>query len=495
MVRKIDFVTGERLLQSFPYILLDQGWLEKLRKKTLFLAEKAHYYFQGTKADYSICSWQKKLIKYLEEQGRLPFPLFRLSDNWSDIFENKQFLSFQSARGENFQLPLYLSEDLAYLTGVIMGDGHLAEYFINIIDASKEHIENLEKLLIKLFRSKTEIYKQSNANAWNVNILGKWIVRFFNFLSGQPIAERKYPALREPNLFSFYNKTSLRFRSAFWRGLMDADGTFKSTIGFGTASKQLLEDFLRFLKQHEITCRLYTQTVFGGTTYSFTIAGESRKRFAHIIGTKHPEKLLELTYLLSKRLRKYVQRASTLLKQGYWKGQIIDWNRKFLIDGYFNLSFVSHLSITNVGSFIKSLRHRDKHTLRHLASKISTYPSLLSNYERNTTSIPISVLLKILIYYGILLQDFLANYSKLQFNVSNSHCQIATKPSNDLIDLLQGLQIKKDGRILLIGVTNYPKQEYRQKLQDFFSINIGSDFTLTNSVLCTFVNVFFILRD
>ncbi len=211
MVRRMDFVTGERILQSLPYILLDEEIITIIRKQSLSLAEKTHHYFQGSNYNRFIRDWQKKIIDYLEEQHRLPFPIFRLFDDWREFFNGKEFVKFQSARGENFRLPLFLSEDLAYLTGVVMGDGHLAKYFINIIDASKQHIENLAVLLKKKFDSKIEVFKQSNANAWNVNILCKWIVRFFNFLNGQPINARKYEHLREPLLY----QTNPIFRLVF----------------------------------------------------------------------------------------------------------------------------------------------------------------------------------------------------------------------------------------------------------------------------------------
>ena len=290
MIRKIDFQTGERILQSFPYILLDNKWTSLIRKQSLALAEKTHHYFQKSNYNRTILEWQRKIISYMEEQQRLPFPLFRLVSSWEKFFQNKQFVQFQSARGEDFQLPIYLDVKLAYLVGVIMGDGHLAEYFINIIDSSKEHIQNLKHILEERFNSKTEFFEQSNANAWNVNILGKWIVRLFNFLSGQPINERKYPSLREPLIL----QTTQLFRNSFWRGLMDADGSYKSSIGFGSAAKRLLNDFSEYLTQHNIQHRFYTQTVFGGTTYSLKIAGESRKRFAQLIGSAHPLKQREL---------------------------------------------------------------------------------------------------------------------------------------------------------------------------------------------------------
>jgi len=322
MVRKNDFITGERVLQSFPYIPLDREWITIIRKKSLDLAEKTHYYFQKSNYSRSIREWQKKIIQYLEVQQRLPFPLFRLTSNWLEFFSRKTFVNFQSARGEDFQLPLNLSKDLAYLTGAVMGDGHLAEYFINIIDSSKKHIEHLSRLLVELFNSRIEFFRQKNANAWNVNVLGKWIVRFFNFLSSQPINARKYSVLCEPLIF----RENDLLRSAFWRGLMDADGSYKSTIGFGTAAKQLLNNFSTYLTQHNIQHRFYTQTVFGGTTYSLTVGGESRKRFAQLIGSAHPIKQKELQNLLNRKTRRFTENTSTLRKRGFWKGQVIFHN-------------------------------------------------------------------------------------------------------------------------------------------------------------------------
>ncbi|MCE7746506.1 MAG: hypothetical protein GPJ52_15365 [Candidatus Heimdallarchaeota archaeon] len=58
MLRKIDFQSGKRLLQSFPYVTLPDSLSNKLRKATLKLAERCHYYFQKTAIDNSIKKWQ-----------------------------------------------------------------------------------------------------------------------------------------------------------------------------------------------------------------------------------------------------------------------------------------------------------------------------------------------------------------------------------------------------------------------------------------------------
>ncbi|MBK5114660.1 MAG: helix-turn-helix domain-containing protein [Candidatus Heimdallarchaeota archaeon] len=490
IIRKNDFVTGERILQSFPYVLLNCDWVQFLRKQTLTLAERTHHYFRNANCNRSIREWQKKIIQYLEEQQRLPFPLFRLAENWQKFFLGKQFVRLQSARGEDFQIPLSLSEDLAYLTGVIMGDGHLADYFLTIIDSSQEHIEQLAKRLQKHFQSTIDIFKEKQATAWTVYVVGKWVVRFFNFLSGQPINERKYPSLQEPLIFRHIPV----YRRAFWRGLMDADGGYKKTIGFGTASKHLLTDFSHYLTLHQIHHRFYTQTACGGTTFSFNIAGPSRKRFATLIGSSHPQKQQELQALLTRKVYRFTENTATLRKRGYWQGQVVDYAKEKLLDGYFDFSLVPALSISNLGTYIQSLRKVTNHTQEDLARKISIARSVLSKYERNETTIPITVLLQIFSLYNKSFLSFLSTTPKLFLHSRSSHCLLDNQPSDKLLQLLKGLQFKNKGYIMLHGTEHEPLEQYRQEISDYFLIDIPK-VRFHNSVLTTFVIEFLILRN
>ena len=487
MVRKTDFISGERLLQGFPYILLDEQWCTSLRKQTLLLAERAHHYFIGAVSNTSIRSWQKKYIQYLEEQQRLPFPLFRLADNWEDFFVDKQFVRFQSARGEAFQLPLYLSEELAYLVGVIMGDGHLAEYFINIIDSSKEHIENLAQLLDKHFHSKLEVFEQSNANAWNVNILGKWLVRFINFLSSQPINERKYPRLCQPSLFC---NDDLLLR-AYWRGVMDADGSYKSTILLGAASKQLITDFESFLQQHNIGFKNYTQEVFGSTTYSVSILGNSRNDFVKLLSSSHPKKQEEINTLLTRRVNRHSLRPNTLFSQGSWKGQVEAFQQDKLIKGFFNFTLLPHFGCIGLGAHLKGLRGNQ--TQKDFASKFSLSQSLLSQYERNDTAIPIAIFSKILSKQDQSIHHLFTNYQKLTFQSTNSTCLLDTQASLPLLQLLQGLQLKDDNYFLFIG-TPQSLEQYKENFCTYFNLKKPNERKLYNAVLISFVKEFFILK-
>ena len=490
MVRKNDFIAGERILQSFPYIILDEEWCASIRKQTLRLAEKVHQYFRDSNVNRTIRSWQKKIIDYLEHQQRLPFPIFRLVNHWETFFQGKQFVRFQSARGEDFQLPLYLSEALAYLTGVVMGDGHLAEYFVNIIDSSKRHIEQLTTTLEYHFHTNIEFFEQTNANAWNVNVLGKWIVRLFNFLSGQPINERKYPSLCEPLLF----QTQDLFRRAFWRGLMDADGSYKTTIGFGTASKQLLDDFSDFLKYHKIEYRFYKQNIFGSTTHSLVIAGQSRKVFAKLIGSNHPTKQQELANLLERKINRFTQNSATLQQQGFWEGQILGVDNQKLVNGFFDLNLVPNFGIANLGSYLISLRNKHDDTQKTLASRLTITQTLLSKYERDFLAIPIPTLLILLTNYRLTLEDFLTDFSKLCFQSRSSKCTIEVQPSTNLLRMLEGLQIKEKGCIIIIGKEGDNLDAYRKQLSHYFIIDISTR-RFHNSALNSFVREFFILRN
>lgn len=494
LIRKIDFITGERLLQSFPYILLDLDWISRIRKRSLALAEKTHHYFVKANYNTSIRKWQKKIINYLEHQQRLPFPLFRLFDNWSDYFIRKEFVQFQSARGESFHLPLFLSEDLAYLTGVVMGDGHLAEYFINIIDASKEHIENLAKLLQKHFHSKIDIFKHPNANAWNVNILGKWVVRFFNFLSSQPVNARKYDALREPAIFSLANKTSLCLRSAFWRGLMDADGGYKTTIGLTSASKQLIEDFSSYLSQHKISFHLYNPKNKNTNAYVLNVSGKDRKSFTELIGTNHPEKKQELELLLTRKVYPFSPRAKTLLKHGSWVGQVQSFNLQKQQNDFFDFSQLTQFSISGTGVYIRNLRESSNQTQKTLATLLSISSSLLSKYERNSTSIPITLFIRLLTFYDQSFVNYLSKNKKIFLHSRSAKCKLDSQPNDFLLQLLKGLQLKSGNYFLIVGVEGNLLDDYKKSLCEYFSIPLPPTRILNNTVLNEFVRIFCILR-
>jgi len=489
MVRKVDFVSGERILQSFPYIKLDLLWIDKIRENSLALAEKIYYYFTDSNISKSIRSWQKRIISYLEDQQRLPFPLFRLVNSWEEFFQGKQFISFQSARGEDFQLPLYLTKDLVYLSGVVMGDGHLAEYLVNIIDSSKEHIENLTKLLESLFHSRTEFFEQQNANAWNVNLLGKWIVRFINFLTGQPINERKYSNLREPLLY-VNNET---FRHLFWRGVLDADGSYRTGISFATASRLFFADFCNLLSSSGISYKIYEQELFGAQVFSLTVFGKSRKHFVSLFGSNHPQKQLEIKHLLAKKLYRTSHYSRATFQENKWSGQIIGIKSDSLLNGYFDFSRLSSFTVHNIGDVIHTLR--GDLTQKEFAHQLHITQSALSKYERNLRSVPLSLLLEFTKHIDYSFVNFLAKNPKLLCSSQKSSCYLDTKPNDTLEQILKGLRVTTTPNFYLIGLPDEPLESYMKLFSDYFCISVDNPRRVNNSVLQTFLLEFYEIRS
>ncbi|MGC9777621.1 MAG: hypothetical protein HZR80_00090 [Candidatus Heimdallarchaeota archaeon] len=81
-------------------------------------------------------------------------------------------------------------------------------------------------------------------NAWNVELRSSSAVRLFNFLTDQTIQGAKYDSLREPLLFKQLGEP---YRNLYWRGAMDADGSFKGGISFTSASNTYVLDFQSYL--------------------------------------------------------------------------------------------------------------------------------------------------------------------------------------------------------------------------------------------------------
>ncbi|MBN1329172.1 MAG: hypothetical protein JXA54_06840 [Candidatus Heimdallarchaeota archaeon] len=486
IIRKKDFLTN-RVLQSMPYVILTNEWARNIRDNSLKIAERCFYYFQKTKVNFKVLKWQEKIIKYIVNQNRIPFPIFRLVDGYEEITKKNNVMSFQSARGEDFQLPLYLTEELAYLIGVIMGDGHLAEYFVNIIDASKKHIQNLELMLSKHFKSKTEIYKQENANAWNVNILGKWIVRFISFISGQPIAERKYSYLKEPLIF----RENPTFRKMYWRGVMDADAGYKNDLSFISASQSYTKDFMNYLTEYNISFRPYTIDTNLGKGYGIRISGESRKQFQKLIGSNHPQKETELELLVARTMpKKNVPRKG----DSSWIGKVTGFQRDRIKNDYFDFSVLFDIGVVNAGMLISKIRNEPKNFLEE---KLSLSQGLLTYYENNTLAVPLGVLKELLTISNsnLDLVSVLEQYKLTYFSSKRSKAQLPLKPSRELLQLLQGLQIKEGGYFFLVGLPDQTIQEFRTKISKLFDIQLPSKKRVYNSVICSFITKFCILEE
>jgi hypothetical protein len=149
LVRRSDFVrttTRDRILARFPFLVVTPDQKEWIRTYDLLLSEAARNYFYKS-VNRSILSWRTKVAHYLE-RGILPYPIYRLGRSLETKeppprIGRNEYIPFSSARGERFHMPAYITNEIAYIAGVINGDGNLRRYILSIVDFSIKHIETL----------------------------------------------------------------------------------------------------------------------------------------------------------------------------------------------------------------------------------------------------------------------------------------------------------------------------------------------------------------
>lgn len=489
MIRKWDFCHGERLLQSMPYILLDAPWVKKVRKNSLALAERCYYYFDGSITNFSIKQWQQKVIKYTEQQRRIPFPMFRLANEWETFFEGKRRIWFQSARGEAFQIPVILSAELAYLLGVIMGDGHLSKYAVYLVDYSKEQIQQLAKKMQKLFGSNGLLYSQGK-KIFNLCQKGKWLVRFVHFLTGQIIDGKKYQQMQEPQIL----KREEALRKAFWQGMMDSDGSYRGFISLCSSVKSILKDFCAFITDYGVGYGFYENRSPHGVSYYVAIKAKSRKRFIKIIkGSQHPLKQKELTALLAKTKGK-VGRPKR--KQG---GELHPEARRFKVENiradrvvqkngkeYFDFHLVTDLQVRELTDWLqKSLFQM---TTKELARELIISRQRFRSYEKGT-AIPLYLVKKLLQIAAPSkeLMPFLERHKVNYYQSGKTKAKLPLSPSKVLEQIVEGLELQ--GQYLFSK-----RREQKQQVARLFDVPWKRK-KLSNSVVKKFLETFMQLKE
>jgi len=251
LVRRADFVREsptDRILARFPYLQLTTEEKSVIIRQELSIAEKLRDYFYKSD-NRKILEWRDVLRKDLE-RGIVPLPFLRCFPEELPFNLHDRILS--SARGEKFKLPLHLTEELAYLCGIVNGDGNLTKYVVNIVDYSLENIRQLKERFECLFQQSGRIQLQSE-NSPTLIITNLWVARLFSFLTDQPIGGKKYESLREPLLF--FNQP---LRSLYWSGVMDADGSYgRNNITLTSTNLNFTKEFISFLNELKINSNNY----------------------------------------------------------------------------------------------------------------------------------------------------------------------------------------------------------------------------------------------
>ena len=463
LVRRIDFVRekeSDRILSRFPYLVLTDEEKQLINTKILLIAEFARDYFYQSITS-GIMAWKKRLNTYLE-RGAMPYPLYRCACevlNWVIQKQDTEALPFESARGKRYVIPTKLSPTLVYLCGVVNGDGHLYRHWLRVVDETKEHIKLLSKLFSRLFSDPGEIFQ--TGNAWNVELRSSSAVRLFNFLTDQTIQGAKYNSLQEPFLVKQLGEP---FRQLYWRGAMDADGSYKHHISFGSASETYVNDFNTYL--HSVGIKSKTGRI-GDYAFSLTIPAFYRLKFFNHIGVDNPKKKKDMLQLF-----KLVRRQ--------FKGL----NNETLIEGiYFNLLKLSSLSIHGIGQYL--IQIRGKKSVKDRSKELGIAFNLYSDYESEIRTLTLKTLQKIMQIGDKTLMELLLKQPNLLYQSSTSkRVKLPIVITSRIIEIMSLLEPTKTYVKLL-----HNDKEIASEIEQLFGITLEHG-RINNRIVLNFCKEF-----
>lgn len=193
---------------------------------------------------------------------------------------------------ENGIFPLGgLSKRIAYLTGVIAGDGHLHKggNIISIVDGqsnreklafSKEYLKMISMIFREEFNIEGKI--SDRGTWWTYLACSKWLVRYFNFYLNIPCGN-KSSKISLPPVLQGENE------ELFWKGVMDTDGFIdnkRKCISVKSKSKILMQQFMEFCKKNKIAVYAEEEK----KVLTVRVFSDELLKFARIIGFSHPRK-------------------------------------------------------------------------------------------------------------------------------------------------------------------------------------------------------------
>jgi type IV secretory pathway ATPase VirB11/archaellum biosynthesis ATPase len=194
----------------------------------------------------------------------------------------------QKGSQKKIRIPFFVDENLAYLAGILISDGHLSK---NRIDISCYSFL-LENKIKKIFN---QLFKKKVTGSERIYISNKFLPFFFNRVFQIPIG-KKANIVSVPEIIC---KSPLPIISSFIRGLFDGGGTVNSGLSYTTASKNLA---------HQLTFLLAR---FG----IYSVVRKEDKKYRILIPSEYEELFLNKIGFTSKKSIKILMRRIKLRKQ------------------------------------------------------------------------------------------------------------------------------------------------------------------------------------
>lgn len=228
-----------------------------------------------------------------------------------------------------------LTEDQAYMLGVLLGDGHIFispnSSTIIVTDESRERLE---------------LYRETFARAFGVegiisNRPGEHNRQRIYF-NRAPLARElaaTYPMLRRRSRYRYVESSIYReapdVRAAFLRGLFDAEATIAHhSVMYFSASYQLITQVKHLLSYWGIRARVHEyeqsesrlgegRTIRPGTYYKLSINAKDVLLFAEHIGFGCPQKRAKMAELVQKQLAGIDAMRSKFILEENWRTRFV----------------------------------------------------------------------------------------------------------------------------------------------------------------------------
>ncbi len=201
---------------------------------------------------------------------------------------------------------IILNEQTAYLSGMIVGDGHLSnsvkskrndasrDYRITLDIVDREHLFLVFRIIKGLIQTKSEP-KEVNQGGNRIRrycfqFRNKDLFLFFHEELGIPKGA-KSSVVSVPLKIKFSGE---EIRRNFLAGYFDADGGFRgNTLGFTTASKNLNEDIAEMLGDFSFsfTKESWVNKKYGKTFFGIRLRRSEIDRFLNNFPLRNKEKL------------------------------------------------------------------------------------------------------------------------------------------------------------------------------------------------------------
>jgi DNA-binding transcriptional regulator WhiA len=200
-------------------------------------------------------------------------------------FDDEIFCRQKVGRKKLIRIPLKNSDNLSFLAGIIIGDGHLGKKKKRI-QIEMDDVQTLTKV-VKIFHEifnvrtklrivrKQELYYQQT---WRIVFESKEISLFFNKVFEIPLG-RKSHIIKVPSIIF---ESNANLKRSFIKGLFFADGSFKKkTIRFSSKSQQLIDDLGKLFETigFRSVKRVYRNKTFDINYFELFLMTEEAERF------------------------------------------------------------------------------------------------------------------------------------------------------------------------------------------------------------------------